>query len=107
MERAGFEPAKALPTDLQSVPVDRLGTSPKRPMHYADGGTRTPNPLITNQVLYQLSHISVRALNHASFCQCAKTQYLTDTALTVAPYRDIPTTRQHLFFLDERLPPRG
>ena len=26
--RAGFEPPKASPTDLQSVPVGRLGTSP-------------------------------------------------------------------------------
>jgi hypothetical protein len=26
--RAGFEPAKALPTDLQSVPFDRSGISP-------------------------------------------------------------------------------
>ena len=30
MERAGFEPTKAEPTDLQSAPVDRLGTSPYR-----------------------------------------------------------------------------
>ncbi len=27
--RAGFEPTKAEPADLQSAPVDRLGTSPK------------------------------------------------------------------------------
>ncbi len=26
--RAGFEPAKAEPTDLQSVPFDRFGISP-------------------------------------------------------------------------------
>ena len=29
VEGAGFEPAKAEPTDLQSVPVDRLGTPPR------------------------------------------------------------------------------
>ena len=29
MEGAGFEPAKAEPADLQSAPVDRLGTPPK------------------------------------------------------------------------------
>lgn len=27
--RAGFEPTKALPTDLQSAPFDRFGISPK------------------------------------------------------------------------------
>ena len=29
MEGVGFEPTKALPADLQSAPVDRLGTPPK------------------------------------------------------------------------------
>lgn len=29
VEGGGFEPPKAEPTDLQSVPVDRLGTPPK------------------------------------------------------------------------------
>ena len=29
VERAGFEPAKALPTDLQSAPFGHSGTSPK------------------------------------------------------------------------------
>ena len=29
VEGAGFEPAKAEPADLQSAPVDRLGTPPK------------------------------------------------------------------------------
>ena len=29
--RAGFEPAKAVPTDLQSVPFGRLGISPRHP----------------------------------------------------------------------------
>ena len=28
--RAGFEPTKASPTDLQSAPVDRFGISPKK-----------------------------------------------------------------------------
>ena len=28
MERGGFEPPKAKPTDLQSAPFDRFGTSP-------------------------------------------------------------------------------
>jgi hypothetical protein len=30
MEGGGFEPPKASPTDLQSVPFDRSGTPPKR-----------------------------------------------------------------------------
>jgi hypothetical protein len=30
VERAGFEPAKAEPEDLQSSPVGHLGTSPRR-----------------------------------------------------------------------------
>ena len=44
----GFEPPKASPTDLQSVPFGRSGTPP-RASHGASGGTRTPDPLITNQ----------------------------------------------------------
>ena len=30
VEGEGFEPSKAEPTDLQSAPVDRLGTPPKK-----------------------------------------------------------------------------
>ena len=30
LEGEGFEPSKAEPTDLQSVPFDRLGTPPER-----------------------------------------------------------------------------
>ena len=30
MGRVGFEPTKAEPTDLQSVPFDRFGTDPRR-----------------------------------------------------------------------------
>ena len=56
--RAGFEPAKAEPTDLQSVPFDHSGTSPTsktRPPHKATSRNRTENLLITNQLLCQLS----------------------------------------------------
>ena len=73
----GFEPPKASPTDLQSVPFDHSGTPPsfnfnqamrgqgiqvaeftpcKKIIHGASGGIRTPGPLITNQLLYQLSY---------------------------------------------------
>ena len=62
----GFEPSKASPTDLQSVPFDRSGTppTPRRLGRAADTeiqageGTRTPNHLITNEMLYQLSYAS-------------------------------------------------
>ena len=44
--------------DLQSAPVGRLGISPE-PIHGANEGTRTPDRLITNQLLYQLSYIGM------------------------------------------------
>ena len=74
MGRGGFEPPKAKPTDLQSVPFDRSGTSPTRlnplplrgqktdPARPQNNGagerTRTPNHLITSEMLYQLSYAS-------------------------------------------------
>jgi hypothetical protein len=50
----GFEPPKASPTDLQSVPFGHSGTPPCfiQAQNLPDGaseGTRTPDPLITNQ----------------------------------------------------------
>ncbi len=53
VEGAGFEPAKAEPADLQSAPVDRLGTPPE--IDGADCRSRTGDLLITSQLLYQLS----------------------------------------------------
>jgi hypothetical protein len=44
--------------DLQSAPVGRLGISPWS-AYGANGGTRTPDRLITNQLLYQLSYIGM------------------------------------------------
>ena len=67
VEGGGFEPPKASPTDLQSVPFDRSGTPPRelgisttsrRRDVQAGEGTRTPNRLITNEMLYQLSYAS-------------------------------------------------
>jgi hypothetical protein len=64
MGRGGFEPPKASPTDLQSVPFDRSGTSPEAfislriQKNGAGEGIRTPDLLITNQLLYQLSYTS-------------------------------------------------
>ena len=52
----GFEPPKALPADLQSAPFGRSGTPPFIYYNFtikhfpgASEGTRTPDPLITNQ----------------------------------------------------------
>ncbi len=71
MGGAGFEPAKAEPTDLQSVPFDRFGNPPEgepnnrlKPLSRnslakqkrASGGSRTHDLLITNQLLCQLSY---------------------------------------------------
>ena len=54
----GFEPPKALPADLQSVPFGHSGNPPYE--IGAGGRIRTPDLLITNQLLYQLSYTSVR-----------------------------------------------
>ena len=34
VERGGFEPPKATPTDLQSAPFGRSGTSPSKSLHF-------------------------------------------------------------------------
>ena len=52
----GFEPPKALPADLQSVPFGHSGNPPYQ--IGAGGRIRTPDLLITNQLLYQLSYTS-------------------------------------------------
>ena len=54
VERGGFEPPKAEPADLQSAPFNHSGTSPY--LHEASEGNRTPDPLITNQLLCHLSY---------------------------------------------------
>ena len=61
VEEDGFEPSKAKPADLQSVPFGHLGTPPfsvGRKKGGAGGRIRTPDLLITNQLLYQLSYTS-------------------------------------------------
>ena len=53
----GFEPPKLEATDLQSVPFGHSGISPPIQLKKrAEEGTRTPDQLITNQLLYQLSY---------------------------------------------------
>ena len=58
VEEGGFEPPKASPADLQSVPFGHSGTPPYS-VSGAGGRIRTPDLLITNQLLYQLSYTSI------------------------------------------------
>ena len=58
MDGEGFEPSKAVPTDLQSAPFGHSGIPPYK----ADIRTRTENLLITSQLLCQLSHIGTWSL---------------------------------------------
>ena len=70
VEEGGFEPPKQLATDLQSAPFGHSGTPPYlnwirrigklRPAKAdgAGGRIRTPDLLITNQLLYRLSYTS-------------------------------------------------
>ncbi len=64
VEEGGFGPPKVLPTDLQSAPFGHSGTPPRiqflrfHCLGGAGGRTRTPDLLITNQLLYQLSYTS-------------------------------------------------
>ena len=57
VEEGGFEPPKSKTADLQSAPFGRSGTLPY--LIGAGGRTRTPDLLITNQLLYQLSYTSI------------------------------------------------
>ena len=58
MGEGGFEPPKALPADLQSVPFGHSGIPPCK----ANDRTRTDNLLITSQLLCQLSHVGISDL---------------------------------------------
>ena len=60
VEEGGFEPPKRIATDLQSAPFGHSGTPPYE-LVGAGGRTRTPDRLITNQLLYQLSYTSIPA----------------------------------------------
>ena len=58
----GFEPPKSVTTDLQSAPFGRSGILPG-----AGGRNRTPDLLITSQLLYLLSYTSVPFLICGAF----------------------------------------
>ena len=53
-------------TDLQSAPIGHSGTLPYS-INGAGGRIRTPDLLITNQLLYQLSYTSVEMASHRHF----------------------------------------
>ena len=56
--RGWIRTIEAYATDLQSAPFGHSGT---RPYEIGAGGrTRTPDLLITNQLLYQLSYTSIK-----------------------------------------------
>ena len=57
----GFEPPKSLTTDLQSAPFGHSGILPYSifQLNGAGGRIRTPDLLITNQLLYLLSYTSL------------------------------------------------
>ena len=65
----GFEPSKSVTTDLQSAPFGRSGILPYiNPTEAgsfcgAGGRLRTPDLLITNQLLYLLSYTSLVSTN--------------------------------------------
>ena len=60
----GFEPSKSLTTDLQSAPFGHSGILPCSIVRIngAGGRIRTPDLLITNQLLYLLSYTSTLTL---------------------------------------------
>ncbi len=64
VEEDGFEPSKSSTTDLQSAPFGHSGTPPYE--IGAGGRTRTPDLLITNQLLYQLSYTSTGTCSSAA-----------------------------------------
>ena len=62
----GFEPPKSLTTDLQSAPFGHSGIPPYSIIVLVGGAgrrIRTPDLLITNQLLYQLSYTSISPAN--------------------------------------------
>jgi hypothetical protein len=67
---AGFEPAKTWSADLQSALVGRLSIPPMflNPNGFgAGGGIRTPDPLITNQLLWPSElHRHINSMNKKS-----------------------------------------
>ena len=59
VERGGFEPPKASPTDLQSVPFDHSGTSPQL---WSQRRESNPQPADYKSAALPLSHVGVNVL---------------------------------------------
>ena len=91
VEEGGFEPPKRNATDLQSAPFGHSGTPPYSVG--AGGRIRTPDLLITNQLLYRLSYTSTWRLSNSrhyyskewEVCQVKNKKFFAP------PLRDIQT----------------
>ena len=57
--RAGFEPTKALPTDLQSAPFDRFGISPSFDSYEPVEGLEPPTGWLQISCSSQLSYTGI------------------------------------------------
>ena len=97
VEGGGFEPPKSSTSDLQSDPFGHSGTPPGdifiqfygelTPLQLGGAGerNRTPNILITSEVLYQLSYASTRGVIYNSANWIASENLLhSDNAATSA-----------------------
>ena len=60
MDGEGFEPSKASPADLQSVPFGHSGIHP-----YGTYRARTYDPLLVRQMLSQLSYDPISIYNYS------------------------------------------
>ena len=56
VERTGFEPVKASPTDLQSAPFSHLGTSPRYAFKWSRRWDLNPQPADYKSAALPLSY---------------------------------------------------
>ena len=89
VEEGGFEPPKRNATDLQSAPFGHSGTPPY--FVGAGGRIRTPDLLITNQLLYRLSYTSTWRLSNSRRYYSKETEecQVKKQIFFVPPLRDI------------------
>ena len=69
VEGEGFEPSKAVPSDLQSDPFDRSGTPPNKTTHYECIiliSQRDPRPYLTS---YTVADIYKKDRNKCAECE--------------------------------------
>ena len=99
----GFGPPKRNATDLQSAPFGHSGTPPYS--IGAGGRTRTPDLLITNQLLYQLSYTSLFCMVGATGLEPAASwsQTMHSTKLSYAPIVDCHLTAFILYTTKKNL----